>query len=366
MTYRIIQWGTGNVGKHALRTIVERPDYELVGLRVYNPDKVGKDAGELLGRDPLGVRATDDIDEIVAIEADCVCYTALGSTLEDKEGPLDDICRLLESGKNVVSSAVEYHAYFRPGVHLKGAGENAEARLRAACEQGGSSFFHVGINPGFAMDLWPITLSRVCRRIDKITATEIVDMTRYTSIHMVRDAIGFGVPPDQPVPVDAHNQDVYESAYYISMRMLADAIGIELDEVRYHREVATTDHAFEIAAGTIEAGTVAAMKFVFDGIVGDRPVISLQVVWRVSDEVAPEWPRGDSRWLLHIDGDPIVDSEFVMATEEDAGRAVSLSVATLCLNAVPTIVQAAPGLLDNLTLPLHGGGYVDTRVTAQG
>jgi 2,4-diaminopentanoate dehydrogenase len=357
VTYRIIQWGTGNVGKHALRTIVERPGYELVGLRVYNPDKVGKDAGELLGRDPLGVRATDDIDEILAIEADCVCYTALGSTLEDKEGPLDDICRLLDSGKNVVSSAVEYHAYFRPGVHLKGAGENAEARLRAACERGGSSFFHVGINPGFAMDLWPITLSRVCRRIDKITATEIVDMTRYTSIHMVRDAIGFGVPPDQPVPVDAHNQDVYESAYYISMRMLADAIGIELDEVRYHREVALTDHAFEIAAGTIEAGTVAAMKFVFDGIVHGRPVISLQIVWRVSDDVAPEWPVGDSKWLLRVEGDPTIDSEFTLATKEDAARAVSLSVATLLTNAIPSVVAAPPGLLDNLTMPQHGGGY---------
>jgi len=246
-------------------------------------------------------------------------------------------------------------------MQLKGAGENAEARLRAACEQGDSTFFHVGINPGFALDFWPTALSRVCRRIDKLTATEIVDMTRYTSIHMVRDAIGFGVPPDQPVPVDAHNQDVYESAYYISMRMLADAIGIELDEVRYHRDVATTDEAFEIAAGTIEAGTVAAMKFVFEGIVDDRPVIALEHVWRVSNDVAPDWPIGDSRWLLHSDGDPVVDSEFVMATEEDAGRAVSLSVAALCLNAVPTVVAAAPGLLDNLTLPVHGGGYVDRK-----
>ena len=277
------------------------------------------------------------------VHADCVCYSAVGFDAGRQEGPLDDICRLLASGKNVVSSAVEYHAYFRPDMQLKGAGENAEARLRAACEQGGSTFFHVGINPGFALDFWPTALSRVCRRIDKLTATEIVDMTCYTSIHMVRDAIGFGVPADQPVPVDADNQDVYESAYYISMRMLADAIGIDLDEVRYHRDVATTDRAFEIAAGTIEAGTVAAMKFVFEGIVDDRPVISLEHVWRVSNDVAPEWPIGDSRWLLHIDGDPIVDSEFVMSTEEDAGRVVSLSVATLCLNAVPTVVSAAPG-----------------------
>src|SRR5689334_20506740 len=98
MTQRIIQWGTGSVGKHAVRAIVDRPDFELVGVRVYNPDKVGKDAGELIGRDPIGVAATDDVEAILAMDADCVCYTALGSTLESSEGPLDDICRLLASG----------------------------------------------------------------------------------------------------------------------------------------------------------------------------------------------------------------------------------------------------------------------------
>ena len=129
MPSRIVQWGTGNVGKHALRAIAERPDFELVGLRVYNPDKVGKDAGELLDQAPLGVLATDDIGEILAIDADCVCYTSLGSTLPDAEEPLDDICRLLASGKNVVSSAVEFHAYFRPGFELRGAGKDAFARM---------------------------------------------------------------------------------------------------------------------------------------------------------------------------------------------------------------------------------------------
>src|SRR5262245_15080080 len=107
--YRLVQWSTGNVGHHALRTIGERPDRELVGLRVYDPAKVGRDAGELLGVGPIGIAATDDTDEILALEADCVCYSALGSTLESAENALDDICRILASGKNVVSSAVEYH-----------------------------------------------------------------------------------------------------------------------------------------------------------------------------------------------------------------------------------------------------------------
>ncbi len=358
MTYRIIQWSTGNVGKHALRTIVERPDYELAGVRVYNPDKVGTDAGELLGRAPIGVVATDDTEAILALDADCVCYAALGSTLASGEGPLDDLCRLLASGKNVVSSAVEYHAFLRPGEEMAGAGAHAYERLTAACEQGQTSFFHIGINPGFAMDLWPIMLSRVCRRIDHLQVTEVVDMSGYTSIHMVRDAIGFGLPPDQVTGLEQRMRDVYASPFYLSMRMLSEAIGVPLDAVEYHREVAAVDHDLEIAAGTIAAGTVAAMRFRFDGMLGGRAVISLVWVWRVSSEVAPEWPAGEHRWILHVDGDPTVDSEMTMATSEDAGRATSLAVATLMLNAVPTVVAAPPGILDNLSIAPHGGGYI--------
>jgi len=358
MSSRIVQWGTGNVGKHALRAIVERPDLELVGLRVYNPDKLGKDAGELLGHGVTGVLATDSIDEILALDADCVCYTALGSTLADPEAPLDDICRLLASGANVVSSAVEYHAYFRDGLVFKGAGVNARARLRDACAEGGGSFFHVGVNPGFAMDLWPIVLSRLSRRIDHLTVTEVVDMSGYTSIHMVRDAIGFGLPPDAESAIDAHNRDLYEGAFYLSMRMVADAIGVEIDDVRYRREVAVTDAPLEIAAGTIDAGTVAAMNMVFEGIVHGRPAITLRLVWRVSSDVAADWPSGQSRWIVHVDGDPSIDSEIALATSTDAGRATSLAVATLLVNAIPTVIASPPGLLDNMTMPMHGGGWI--------
>ena len=357
MPYRMIQWGTGNVGTHALRTIVERPDFELVGVRVYSPDKVGKDAGELLGRAPIGVTATDDTEAILALDADCVCYTALGSTLQSGEAPLNDICRLLASGKNVVSSAVEYHAYLRPGRELAGAGRQAYERLTEACGKGQTSFFHVGINPGFAMDLWPMTLSRVCRRIDHLKVTEIVDMSRYTSLHMVRDVLGFGRPPDHVTPVDQHMRQVRGSPYYLSLRMLADAIGVALEDVAYHREVAVADRDLTIAAGTIESGTVAAVKFGFDGMLHGQPAITLECVWRVTNDVAPGWPTGDSRWILHSDGDPTVDSEITLATTQDAGRATSLAVATLLLNSVPTVVGSPPGLLDNLTLAPHAGGY---------
>lgn len=356
MTYRVVQWGTGNVGKHALRTIVERPDFELAGLRVYDPTKVGRDAGDLLGGPATGVVATDDIDAIAELDADCVCYTALGSTLDERSGPLEDICRMLASGKNVVSSAVEYYAYFRPGLELKGAG-NAHERLSKACAEGQSTFFHVGINPGFAMDLWPLSLTRLCGRIDHLHAIEVVDMTRYPSFHMVQEVMGFGLPPDAPNGVDTYMGDVYEAPFYLSMRMIADGLGIELEDVQYNREVAVVDEDLTVAAGTFKAGTVAAQKFQFVGILHGRPAITLEWVWRVTDDVAPDWPIGDARWILRIDGNPSIESVIDIATTEDAGRGTSIAVATLLLNAVPAVCAAPPGILDNLTLPPHGGGH---------
>jgi 4-hydroxy-tetrahydrodipicolinate reductase len=353
--YRIVQWGTGNVGQQALRTILERPDFELAGVRVYDPAKVGVDAGAFVDAPPTGIVATDDVDAILALDADCVCYTALGSTLDDHEAPLDDICRLLASGKNVVSSAVEHHAYLRPDYQLVGAGRDALARLDAACAEGSSTFFHIGINPGFTMDLWPITFSRLCRRIDRITVTEIVDMRAYQSEQIVRGALGFGKSPTRTSLLD--RQDPAEAGFAVCLRMIGDAMGVTFDEIRAAREVAVTDHDFEIAVGTIEAGTVAATKRVFQGVLHGRVVVSLEFVWRVSDDVAPDWPSGASRWLLDIEGDPTVKSEVTLATQSGTGRATSLTVATLLLNSVPTVCAAAPGRLDNLTMPLHAGGY---------
>lgn len=353
--YRVIQWGTGNVGKHALRTIVERPNFDLVGLRVYNPEKVGRDAGDLLEAAPTGVIATDSTDAIVALDADCVCYTPLGSTLEDHARALDDICLLLASGKNVVSSAVEYHAFLRPGVELPGSA-GAYDRLTDACKKGGATFFHAGINPGFTMDVWPLTLSQVCRRIDRMTVTEVIDMRRYPSIHML-EYMGFGAPSSAAPMHERFGANVKASPFYLTMGLLADELGVELDDVRYHREIAVAEESFAIAAGTIEAGTTAAIKFGLEGIVQGRPKINFEWVWRVTDSVAPEWPMGASRWMLRIKGDPTVAAEIDLATELDAGRAVSLSVATILLNAVPAVCAAPPGLFNNITIGMHGGGY---------
>ncbi len=180
MIFKVIQWATGNVGAHSLRTIAAHPRLELAGLYVYSADKVGRDAGELCGIAPLGVTATGDVEQVLALEADCVAYNALGET-RDPERALDDICRLLASGKNVVSTAVSTH------IHPVVLPDAVRQRLDDACRKGGTSFHSTGINPGFSFDVLPIAMSAIAGRIDRIHITELVDMSGYTSRHIVHD-----------------------------------------------------------------------------------------------------------------------------------------------------------------------------------
>ena len=170
---RVIQWGTGNVGKHALRAIINRADLELVGVKVYSEEKRGLDAGELIGVDPVGIKCVVDLEDVLAIDADCVVFCGLGSTLPEQfDATIDLFCTLLRNGFNVTASSMEQliHPVIVP---------EAMARLSEACAEGKTSFYDTGINPGYAMDLWPITLSRLSRSIDQLRVTEVVDMSRY-------------------------------------------------------------------------------------------------------------------------------------------------------------------------------------------
>jgi len=189
---RVVQWGTGNVGTHALRAIVDRPDLELAGVKVYNEAKIGQDVGELLDRQPMGITCVAELSDVLAIDADCVNFSALGSTVP---GGFDDtielLCTLLSHGFNVTSSSMEHliHPVIVP---------EAMAKLDAACQAGSSSFYDTGINPGYVMDLWPITLSQLSRSIEQVRVTEVVDMARYDSV-MAGAFMGFGLPPgDRP------------------------------------------------------------------------------------------------------------------------------------------------------------------------
>lgn len=347
---KVIQVATGAVGTHSLRTIVGRKDMELVGLLVFNPTKVGKDAGELIGSDTVGVRATDDVEEILAVDADAVSYNALGETL-DARAAFKQICRLLESGKNVCSTAVSAHIYPQiiSSFPLK-------ERLQAACDKGGVSFHGSGINPGFMMDVWPIGLGRICRHIDTIYMTEMVDMIRYTS-DQIANVLGFGKKPEE-MSFELPRELVWENPYFTSVQMLADTMGLEIDDATFTWEGFAADTRIVTPVCTVEPGTVGAIRVRLRAYTHGNLRIENQLLWVLGEDAGPrDWPYGDGSWSIKIEGDPHIETRIDTSTRYDAQQPDVLMTGAHAVNAIPAVVAGPVGVLTHRDLPLFSGGF---------
>jgi 4-hydroxy-tetrahydrodipicolinate reductase len=346
MSHRVIQWSTGNVGHFALRAILRHPRLELAGLWVHGETKEGRDAGELCGLDPVGITASRDAEALLAIDADCVCYTATADMrLMDA---VEDMCRILASGKNVVSSSVVGL------VHPAHLGPEIEKRLDEACRRGGTSFFTSGIDPGFANDVLPLTLSGLAERWDSIRIQEIVNYSTYNQPDTVFEIMGFGKPLDQtPLLLQP---GVLSSAWGGTIRLLAQGLGVDLEEIREVYERRPAESSFETPIGPVQKDTMAALRFEVQGIVGGRPALVVEHVTRMHDDVAPEWPRSDGGYKVIIEGVPSMTCTLEMA-DEHGDHAVGgvVLTATRLVNAIPEVCAAPPGPLSALDLPLITG-----------
>jgi hypothetical protein len=346
--HRIIQWATGNVGKASLRAIIETPDFELVGLYVYSADKAGQDAGEICGKGNVGVAATNDMDTVLALDADCVVFNGLGDTRDPAETEAT-ICRILASGKNVVSTAISRH------IHRGAMSADTRERLEAACAQGQSSFFSSGINPGFSAEALPIAITGVADRIDHIHCVELVDMAHYTSGQIVHDAIGMGQPADYKTPLE-NDGPVEENAYYTSPLLMQDAFGLTFDEVARSTEKALAREAIQCPWGVVEQGTIAGLRMRIRGMLNGVPRFTSDMVWKVTDDVPDDWPTGDSSWIITIEGDPAINCRFDI--ESKTGRTVSHVTAMAAFNRVRDVIAAKPGIRTRLDFPLTSGGRI--------
>jgi hypothetical protein len=343
--YRVIQWSTGSVGKAALRGIIEHPDLELVGLVVHDPDKAGRDAGDFCGLGPVGVTATTDIEAALALDADVVSYTASGE-LRPIEA-IDDMERCLRAGKNVVSTSVVM-LYYPPA-----ADEGLIDRLKKACVDGGVSCFSSGIDPGFASDLLPLTLSGFCSRIDSIRVQEIFNYNTYNQPEVMFNVMGFSQPIDS-TPMLLMPGAV-SLAWYPIVRMVADGLGVTLDRVDESLKRCAAPERIETASGPIEKGTIAGLWFQVKGIVGGEERITMEHVTRMRDDIAPEWPQpsGNGGYRIIVKGNPnyTVDLEIIGEDNQHVTGGL-VGTAMRIINAIPAVVEAPPGLLSTLDLPL--------------
>lgn len=340
MTYRVVQWTTGNVGRKSVHAIVANSGLELVGCYAWTPDKVGRDVGELCGIEPLAVRATDDVDALLALRPDCVVYNPMFADV-------DVLVRILGAGINVVTTS-EF-------INGDSFGDD-RARIVTACEQGGATIFGSGINPGF-IQLFAIVTAGLSDRVDKISIVESFDTTIYNS-PATEIPMGFGRPIDDPeLPaVTEKGSGIFREA----VQLVADALGTELDEIRCEAVYAQTTEDLDLPGGwTIAAGCVAGIDVRWTGMRGNREIIDIRGIWTKGQSLQPAWSTTFG-YTVTVGGRPTITStlsfepppDFVAETLDDFIMLGLTITAMPAITAIPSVVAAPAGIATYTDLPL--------------
>ncbi|WRZ90037.1 dihydrodipicolinate reductase [Streptomyces sp. NBC_01007] len=306
----------------------------MAGLYVHTQDKAGRDAGDLCGLPTTGIVATRDIDEIVTLGADCVLCTprACGA---------DEVCRLLASGANIVTTRGEFH-------HPDSIEPGLRERVEAACERGGSSIHSTGSSPGFITEALPLVLTSIRRRLEGLRIDEFADLSQRDSPGLLFEVMGFGKPPAE---FDERRLAAVLGSFGPSLRLLADTLALRLDSVEADGEVATVPHPVRIAAGVPEPGTVAAQRITVAGLRDGRPVLRFRATWYCATDIDRAWDVRATGWHITVDGAPL-DIGLRFPVPLDRMAAVSPSyTANRAVNAVPFVCAAPPGIRTTADLP---------------
>ena len=351
MAIRVALIGTGNCGSLALRQLVEDARFELTGVWVSSDAKVGKDAGELARLDvTTGVVATNDLEAIIAAKPDCAVYCAMGD-VRPREA-LADVRAFLEAGINVVGSSPGFLAY--PWGVIP---DHTRERVENAARLGNTSLFITGVDPGFVTDLLPLALASTCQNISQIRTMEIADYATYDGATVMFDVMGFGnAIGDLPF---LYQPGMLSAAWGVGIQQLAAGLGVELDEIKDFVEQEPAPEDFDVAVGTIKKGTVAAVRFLIEGMVGGKPVIVVEHITRLRGDLRPDWAQpaqeGGS-YRVEITGEPSYVMDICPTSRNgDHNYAAILAAAGRIVNAIPDVVDAAPGIRTTLDLPLVTG-----------
>ncbi len=344
----VVQFSTGNVGQHSLRAIIGRPDLQLVGVHAANPAKVGRDAAHLCGlTEPTGILATDNIDELIALEPDCVVYTALGETRPMEA--IAEMSKFLAAGIDVVGTSMVWL------VAPRQADDWLRVPLEQACTAGNSSLFVNGIDPGFSSDTAAHSALSLVIRAESVHIQEIFDYGNYDDFEYTGTAMGFGTTHDDPVPV-AFQPGVIASMFGGLVRNLAEHLAVELDEVRERYEPWYTDQRIECTMTTVQPGGLAAVRFAAEGVRGGVPIITVEHINRLTPAAAPDWkypPGGQSGvHTVVVEGEPRVEMIAHLSHPVlDVTESGCVSTAARAVNAIDWVCRAPAGLISVEDIP---------------
>ena len=336
-TYRVAQWATGRIGESSLRELIRSPEMELVGVYVHAKAKEGRDAGELCGLPPVGIAATRNIDAIIALKPDCVVAMQEGCNVED-------VCRFLKAGINVVTSRVDF---------LEPDRMDAEVRRRTeqACLEGGASLYATGASPGFSSEALPLVLTSMSRRMDCMTIDEFADIPASCPDVQVVDGMGFGRQPGRAF--DQQLLTHISHGFEQSVNLVAKALNLPLDGFDLLGETANTKERFLLPGGTpLEKGTVAAQRITVSGMRNGKPIIRYRLNWYCTTDVDKDWDLRQSGWRILIQGETPIDVSvtFPVAKDQVSGAMAAIT-AYRVINAVPYVCAAAPGIRTTADLP---------------
>ena len=344
MGLRVVQWATGGVGVAAIKGVLEHPDLDLVGCWVHSADKAGKDVGDIIGIEPLGVVATNNVDEILALDADAVVYAPL------LPNP-DEVAALLRSGKNVVTPV----GWFYPG-------EKEGATLRAAAVEGNVTLHGTGIAPGGISDKFPLMMSIMSTGVTFVRAEEFSDLRTYDAPDVLRYVMGFGDTPEKALT--GPMQKLLDGGFIQSVKMIVDTMGFNAEpEIRATQEIAVATAPIDSPMGAIQPGQVAGRKFHWEALVGDEVVVRVTVNWFMGQEnLDPAWTFGPAgeRYEMEAKGNPdfSVTIKGFQPESVKAGLECNngiVATAAHCVNSVPAVCAAEPGIATYLDLPLISG-----------
>ncbi|NUU24732.1 MAG: dihydrodipicolinate synthase [Streptomycetaceae bacterium] len=339
MATRVIQWATGPVGRAALRETIENPDLELVGVLVHNTDKVGTDAGALVGLPPTGVTATDSKAAILSLDADVVVHAA--SKAVGTDASVDDIEALLASGKSVISTT----SY----VHVPTVGDDVYRRFQHACAKGGSRFLAAGEHPGYMFERLAVGLTLMSQRVDKITVREFVDCSQMPQVEMLVDLMGMGRQPEEITTTSR----VFRSMsveFEQSLAAAADALSLRIDDIRTDIETATVRHDVVLAHTTLPAGSVVGQILRWTAFRGGEPLLVAEEYWACTDDI-PGWdlPLDGHTVRVLIEGAPTINLELgidISPIPQLGGVSGGVvAVAMTAVRAIPYVMKAKPGIV---------------------
>lgn len=337
---RVIVWGTGPIGMPGLRQLIGHPEYELVGLHAWSPDKVGKDAGDIAGMDKTGVIATSDVDALLDLKADCLVYQ--GNYAAREAQCIADVLPFLATGTNCVTPALMdlvAPRYGRP--------EFVEP-VEKACRKGGSSIFCGGTDPGYMTIGHLFSLLASGGQIQSVKVAEMADLGKYAGVDSLAQ-YGFNQPLDF-LP-EMYTGETGRAWHESTLWGIGDYLGVQLDEVTSSWETAALDSDVEAAFGTIKAGMTAAIRWTMTGMYKGEPLVIYRKIERLHPDAGPQFEKplhgAEGSYQIVVTGAPSYQTEMAMTLYDGCSM-----TALHPINAINAICDAAPGIYGQLDLPI--------------